>query len=167
MKKLYTRAGDSGFSTTLSQSNIPKTDIVFDLLGGIDEASSTLLLAYALCGDEKFKEDIKKICSDLVLLCGEIAGGKRFVTPEIIKCLETKIDEYCTEGDCSCGFLPLTDNPAAAAVSVARAVVRRAERCAVKFYGQKSDKGDILKYLNRLSDFLYALSRQIANELKT
>lgn len=155
--KLYTKAGDTGRASTLTRKNIPKNSPVFELLGTLDELSSSLGVARQDAPD--LLAVLEQLQCDLQAVCGELAGADRFVTRGQIEHLEKAIDSV-TEGieGCESFALPGT-SPGGAALDVARTVARRAERCAVAASQFGGITREMLAWLNRLSDLLYALAR--------
>ena len=152
--KIYTRKGDKGYSSTITQTNISKSDDVFELLGSLDEVSAFLSLANVYLETGRIKSFINQIQNELILLCEEIAGGEKRLNTDCIKAMEKMIDDFIPQNSVfKCSAL-ISDNPASAVLNIARTAVRRAERTAVRM------KTDIIivTYLNRLSDLLYAFS---------
>lgn len=155
MAKLYTGTGDGGYTNTLSGAKVSKTDALIELLGSLDELSAVLGVAKVNAFDAKLKADIEKIQTKLIGVMGEVAGGKRCVTADCPKAVEEICDRYQTEFE---GFTISGVNVVSANLSLARTVCRRAERNAVKVSQQGRIGKDMLKWLNRTSDLLYAMS---------
>ena len=155
---LYTKHGDNGFSGTLNRINIPKNSPVFELLGTLDEFTSSLGVA-----KEKASADIGTIIEELqqnlIALSGEIAGGKKFATPEHVARLESAIDSIMTGMPEFEGFILPGKTACGVALDVARTVARRAERTAVGLSQIGGISRDVLMWLNRMSDLTYALAR--------
>ena len=157
MSKLYTKTGDTGRASTLTRQNIPKNSPIFELLGTLDELTSCLGVARTKASG--MAELLEQIQADLMGVSGELAGGKRYAEPERIAQLERAIDSVC-EGNASfSGFVLPGQTEGGAALDVARTVARRAERCAVAASQTGGITRDMLAWLNRLSDLLYALAR--------
>jgi len=157
MSNLYTKAGDTGRASTLTRLNIPKNSPIFELLGTLDELSSCLGVARSKASD--MDEVLQQIQQDLVGICGELAGGSKYASTDRVTQLERAIDSVCAGADAvEIGVLP-GKTEGGAALDVARAVARRAERCAVASSQTGGITREMLSWLNRLSDLLYALAR--------
>lgn len=153
---LYTGAGDKGYTKTLKNNHIPKSDDLINLLGTLDEFSSALGVAKVSCYDKKLIADIEAIQKKMIGIMGEIAGGKPSVTDDCVKVVEQMTDGYTLEE-----FKEFTiggENPVSANLNLARTIVRRGERIAVKLNMGGRIKAVTLAYLNRLSDLVYAMS---------
>ena len=159
MDKLYTGAGDNGYTSTLSQRRISKTDIVIELLGSLDELSAALGVAKAENNSDMLAKDIDALQKKLIGVMGEIAGAKTSVTKECPEVLEKMCDKY-TDG--FSGFTVSGENTVSAYLSLARTIARRAERIAVKASQTGRVSKLMLVWLNRLSDLLYAMSQYAA-----
>lgn len=155
--KLYTKAGDGGRASTMNRRNIPKDSPVFELLGTLDELGSAL--GAAKCAAPKAAPLIEPLQSDLIRLCGELAGGKPFASEEETANLERVIDSIQKETPEFSGFILPGKTPGGAALDQARTIARRAERRAVTYSVTGQVSAAALKWLNRLSDLIYALAR--------
>lgn len=154
---IYTKSGDEGFSSTVSRRHIPKNSPVFDLLGSLDECASLLGTAKAKVSSDK-RELIDKIQADISAVCGEVAGAMPFATTEKVLQLENAIDMMMNHKDID-GFVKQGKTEAGAIVDFSRAVMRRAERQAVTMSQSGGVSRELLSWLNRMSDFLYAFAR--------
>ncbi len=161
MDKLYTGAGDKGYTSTLSQRRISKTDIIIELLGTLDELSAALGVCVVHISDDKLKKDINAIQIKLIEVMGEVAGGKTSVIDECPCALERMCDKYSKGFE---GFTISGKNAASAYLSLARTIARRAERIAVKAGQLGRVKPQLLIWLNRLSDVIYAMSQYAAKD---
>lgn len=161
MDKIYTGAGDQGYTSTLAQRRISKTDIIIELLGSMDELSAALGVARVYARDKQLISDIEAVQKKLVGVMGELAGGKISVTQECPGAVERMCDKYSDGFD---GFTIGGDNPVSAHLSLARSIARRAERAAVKASQLGRVRKQTLVWLNRLSDLLYAMSQYAASE---
>ena len=165
--KIYTRKGDDGTTGLLYSGRVRKDSAVISANGAVDEAQAALGVARAGTEPGSELDDILiGVERDLYVLMAELATaaanrsklqpGVTLVTPDMVASLEGQIDAVTAR------FPPLTDfvipghDPLSAALDVARTVVRRAERAAL---GAASDGSDVVPYLNRLSDLLWALAR--------
>jgi cob(I)alamin adenosyltransferase len=165
--KIYTRKGDDGTTGLLYGGRVAKDSGVIAANGAVDEAQASLgvVRAGAEPGSE-LDEILIGVERDLYMLMAELATapanrrklrpGVSLVTPEMVVALEDRIDAITPR------FPPLTDfvipghDPVSASLDVARTVVRRAEREALSAAAAGSQ---VVPYLNRLSDLLWALAR--------
>lgn len=153
---LYTRGGDKGYTKTLKNNHIPKSDDLINLLGTLDEFSSALGVAKVSGYDKELNKDIEAIQKKMIEIMGEIAGGKQSVSEDCVKVIEGMTDTYST-GEFS-GFTVGGENPVSANLNLARTIIRRGERIAVKLNMGGRVRAVTLAYLNRLSDLIYAMS---------
>lgn len=167
MAKVTTGTGDTGYTGLLGEQRVPKYDARPDTFGTVDEATSALGLARALTADSKVKEIIYQIQQELYLLMGELATppenyekmGLR-ITPEHVQRLEQTEEALKQEVEIPNKFIIPGDTPDGAALDLARTVIRRAERMAVKLlHDGVIENGEVVRYLNRLSDLIFILAR--------
>lgn len=162
MGKLYTGFGDKGYTQTANSRHISKSDTIIELLGTVDEFTSQLGAAKAYTSDNALAADIEQIQKKLISVMGEIAGGAQSVTEECAARLEQMCDKY--SGGALGEFTLPGKNIVSAQLDIARTVVRRAERIAVKAAQTGRVKNTLLVYINRLSDVMYAMSQYAAKE---
>ena len=135
---LYTKKGDTGFTSTMNRMMIEKSSPVFYLLGTLDEFTSALGMAKPWV-PAQLLEIVRQIQNDVILLSEEIAGGPRFATHERVASLEKAVDSvsetlpqhFETQPGGALGPAVPGASKAGAALDLARAIVRRAEREAV------------------------------------
>ncbi len=154
---IYTKHGDCGLSSTISASAIPKDDIIFELLGNLDELGSCLGVARCNCTDSMCGK-LEQIQLDLIKLSTHIAGGDAFDYKGITGNYEVFIDSLETIVDTPNCIVVSGGCTASAHIDLCRAVARRCERCAVTFVHKYCFDACIVEYLNRLSDYLFMLS---------
>jgi len=170
--RIYTRTGDTGKSSLFSGERRLKTDAIFEALGATDELSSHLGLAmeYATENHHEYVDLLERVQCILQDVGSAIATPKSSArqvhldrtnfSPKLTSELEEWIDEYSANLPPLENFILPGGGKTAAALHVARAVCRRAERCIVPLVKSDELEGETLKYLNRLSDFLFVLARQ-------
>jgi cob(I)alamin adenosyltransferase len=164
MTKLYTRRGDDGQTGWLGSGRLPKNHPIIEALGALDEASAALGFARASSQDSRTQEVLLAVQRDLYRLMTEISASRdaaaRFptVNTEQVAWLEAQIDAISKGIDLPEEFILPGDSQAGAALALARAVVRKAERRVVDLY-QEGAVGNpaVLQYLNRLSSLLFVL----------
>ena len=162
MTKLYTKNGDKGYTQTLNNKHISKCDVIIELIGTLDEFSSCLGVAKVHTKNDVLLRDIELLQKKLISIMGELAGGKISVTEECVKTVEEMTDCYSGKFE---GFSLAGTNSSSAYLDLARCVVRRGERLAVKASQQGRIRAVTLAYLNRVSDLVYAMSRYAENNI--
>ncbi len=169
MAKVTTGTGDTGYTGLLGEQRVPKYDPRPDTFGTVDEATSALGLARALSSDTKAKQIIYQVQQELYLLMGELATppenyekmGLR-MTAEHVQRLEQVENILKEEVEIPNKFIIPGDTPDGAALDLARTIIRRAERMAVKLlHDGVIQNGEVVRYLNRLSDLIFILARYI------
>jgi len=170
-RKVYTRTGDDGTTALLFGGRVAKDTVGPDAYGAVDEAVSTLGLARAEAerGSE-LDELLVRLQRELFVVGAELAtapenrekleDGVSRTTVAMVEALEPVIDEITARYEPPTEFVLPGENRVAAALDVARAVVRRAERQAVGAAnaGWLVDSA-VVPYLNRLADLVYTLAR--------
>ncbi len=156
--ELYTKKGDGGRASTITRMNIPKNSPIFELLGTLDEFTSALGVAKRKA-PASLAPLLEEIQGHVIALNGELAGGQKFATGEKVRQLEAAIDSLMENVPPFSGFILPGGSEGGAALDLARAVARRAERCAVAASQTGGVNRDVLAWMNRLSDLLYALAR--------
>ena len=143
-----TKSGDQGETSLFDGQRVPKTHPRIELVGVLDELNSHLGLAGGL-------EDLQTVLFDLGAVVAE--PGNRADFAEVLSHLEADAEALEATLPPLQNFILPGGHERAARLHVARSVWRRAERVAVDLGGMD---GDILAYLNRLSDYLFLLARQ-------
>jgi cob(I)alamin adenosyltransferase len=165
--KIYTRKGDDGTTGLLFGGRVRKDDPRIEANGAVDEAQAALGVARAATepGSE-LDVLLVTIERELWVLMAEVATapedrhklapGKSLVMPEMVTALEEHIDAIGERCEMPKDFVVPGQGRVAAALDVARTVVRRAERLALALPGDDSHVGP---YLNRLSDLCWMMAR--------
>jgi cob(I)alamin adenosyltransferase len=173
--KVYTKTGDQGVASLYSSERRSKADSCFQALGDVDEANAHLGLARSYCGgDEMLISQLAEIQSRLFDLGAQLATPRTSSNTsklqrtefhdEHVTTLETWIDSMDGQLSPLRNFiLPGGGNPGSATLHVARAVVRRAERSVVPLLEAGDVDAVVLRYLNRLSDYLFVAARYAAH----
>jgi len=175
MPRIYTRTGDDGTTGLLYGGRVTKDDLVTEAYGTTDEAVAVLGLARALTSDDAMAADLLALQRELFVVGADLATNPSerkklepeisLVTAKMVERLERRIDDLVELRALPSVFIVPGANPASAAIDVARAVVRRAERAVVALErAQRSVNPEVRRYLNRLSDLLFALARWQAGE---
>lgn len=166
--KLYTRTGDKG-KTSIIGGRVDKDDIRVEAYGTVDEVNCFIGQAVVELDPNLFKEeigDLEKIQHELFDCGGDLANvtKKRVpkLTAEAITYLEGKIDRLIVEAPELEKFILPGGAKASASIHIARTVTRRAERLVVSLAKVDEETPIVcLQYLNRLSDYFFALARVI------
>ena len=169
--KVYTKRGDDGTTGLLYGGRVDKDDLRTEAYGTVDEACSALGLARAALVDEPLWHDrVLAVQREMFVLgaqlathtdhWGQLTDGVSRVTPAMIDAMETGIDALTGELPLPEEFVVPGQRPAGAAIDLARTIVRRAERTVVAMLRRELLPDDLLvRYLNRLSDYLFVLAR--------
>lgn len=163
--RIYTRTGDAGETGLIGGDRVPKQSARIEALGDVDELNACIGVSRLHALDSKLAEPLAKIQNWLFELGAEVATppASRFINETIgsehIEFLESSIDAQT-------GKLPELHNfvlpggaPLAAHLHLARTVCRRAERSILKLAESSPVRRDVLKFINRLSDWLFVAAR--------
>jgi cob(I)alamin adenosyltransferase len=163
LTRIYTRQGDDGQTHLGDMSRVPKTHPRIEAYGDVDELNAQLGVALTVDGlPEAYARWLRRVQNDLFDLGADLAvpeGGERErlrVVAEQTAWLEARCDEVNATLEPLRSFVLPGGTPAAAHLHVCRTVCRRAERRALLV---EDANPEIVRYLNRLSDLLFILSR--------
>lgn len=172
LNKIYTRTGDDGTTALGTGERRPKYDLRIAAFGTIDETNASIGIARTVLGASHDVLDplLSRIQNDLFDLGADLAvpddGRERDLEPlRIIETqvtrLEDDIDKLNKDLEPLKSFVLPAGNPASAALHLARTIARRAERQMVSLADQEDGNvgSPALKYINRLSDFLFVAGR--------
>jgi cob(I)alamin adenosyltransferase len=163
----FSKKGDRGFTSLLGGQRVPKYDPRPDTYGTLDEAASALGMAKASASKKKTREIISRLQEDLLVLGAELAAlpeDRQKLSKRIgagnVDSLERLIAELQGEVEIGRAFILPGETLSGAGLDLARAIVRRAERKAVRLFRKKTlDNGVALRFLNRMADLLFVLAR--------
>jgi cob(I)alamin adenosyltransferase len=180
LNKIYTRTGDAGTTALGSGERVPKHALRIAAYGTVDETNASVGMArtHLDAGHRGIDDKLVRIQNDLFDLGADLCMPDRGGTPAYeplrvseaqVKRLEEEIDEMNGELQPLRSFVLPGGAPAAAALHVARTVCRRAERLMVELAGVPDEpvSEPALKYVNRLSDFLFVASRYVNDRGKS
>ncbi|MBS4536327.1 cob(I)yrinic acid a,c-diamide adenosyltransferase [Clostridium sp. D2Q-14] len=167
--RVYTRTGDKGKTSLYDSKRVFKDSARVESYGTIDELNSTLGLAKNFIDDKKMYDLIHNIQRKLFDVAAELATEDKAklkfqITKEDVKFLENKIDEYLDLIKTPDHFVIPGSGKAAGYMHVSRTICRRAERRIITLAREIDVNEHLLKYINRLSDLIYSLSRYLENE---
>lgn len=170
-RSIVTRTGDDGTTSLLYGQRVPKDHPQIEAVGAFDELNAVLGAAKAAATDASRRRTLEEIQGDLVALMGELACAEADVArhaaskfarvgePELAR-LDAAVAALEALGLSFDGWATPGANPFAAALDVARAVARRAERrlVALPAHG-RSVRPVVRQYVNRLADLLWLMAR--------
>jgi cob(I)alamin adenosyltransferase len=160
----YTAKGDDGTTGLLGEGRVPKYHVRMEAVGALDEASAALGLARAQCSGPQTAPILLQAQRDLYKLMAEVAATPEnaqrfhFIDEARVNWLEKQTDELSTIVEMPKEFILPGDTLGGATLSMARAIVRRAERCVVNLFDDEVVVNpDLQRYLNRLSSLCFVL----------
>ncbi len=176
--KIYTKTGDKGKTSLFGGTRVEKYNLRIEAYGTIDELNSHIGL---LRDQEIANNDVKnllKIQNELFTLGSMLAtpkdkeklknGKDRLAIPKItdneIQFLETEMDKMNENLPVMTHFILPGGHATVSFCHIARCVCRRAERLVVKLSTSEEIELDTIKYLNRLSDYLFVLARKLTRD---
>ena len=173
--KIYTKTGDKGTTSLVGGSRVAKDDPRLEAYGTVDELNSFIGLLSDTDGvSDPLKTELKHIQNTLFNLGSQLASLPEdiekyripVVTQADIEALETSIDRMQESLVPLKKFILPGGHPSVSLAHVARSVCRRAERRTVTLCHAESEAGldTALRYLNRLSDYLFVAARSLAHE---
>lgn len=170
--KIYTKTGDLGTTSLFGGKRVSKADLRIDAYGTVDELNSFLGLVRDQEVNVKRKETLIRIQNSLFVMGSILAtepGNAKVKIPSLqeaeILFLEQEIDVMESELAPLRFFILPGGHSSVSFCHVARTVCRRAERLVTALHDQESIDPLVIKYLNRLSDYLFVLSRKMSKEL--
>ncbi len=171
--KIYTKKGDKGETSLLGGTRVKKSHIRIESYGTVDELNSWIGLIRDQAIDKNSKDLLIHIQDRLFTIGSHLASdpskhGIRIpdIKEEDIVKLEKEIDKMNETLPEMKSFVLPGGHPTVSYCHIARCVCRRAERCAVNLSAEDQVEEIVIKYLNRLSDYLFVLSRKLSHDLK-
>ena len=171
LNKIYTRTGDDGTSGLVDGSRVSKSSPRMTAIGDVDEANSALGLSIAHLGDHPLAASLFRIQNELFDLGADLATpvtdaadpdwALRMIPAQAAR-LEREIDAMNETLSPLASFILPGGSAAVAALHLARAIVRRAERATVELAKSERINPPAATYLNRLSDHLFVAARSVA-----
>jgi len=169
--KIYTKTGDSGSTSLIGGKRVPKYHERIEVYGSLDELISFIGLLRDSLESEKYQEILIKIqdrlmvCSSLLASdCVECTEDLPKIYDKDIELLEKEIDKMEASLEPLMSFILPGGHQAVSVCHIARTICRRIERQVVKLSEQVILDELIVKYLNRLSDYLFVLARRISKD---
>lgn len=160
----YTTKGDDGTTNLLGEGRVTKYHARIEAVGTLDESTAALGLARAQCLDPRSNTIIVEAQRDLYKLMAEVAATPEnaakfhFIDAARVTWLEEQTDALSKLVEMPKEFILPGDSLAGAALSLARTIIRRAERRVVELFDeQEVSNPDLQRYLNRLSSLCFVL----------
>lgn len=169
---LYTKTGDDGTTALFGGKRVPKNDPLVSCYGTVDETNCHIGLVASVLPDGEEKTFLHAVQGDLLTIGGVLAGAKIDLAPvePRIPQMEQRMDGIWHNLPPLHGFILPTGTQQSSFAHIARSVCRRAERKLVKLKNKSAegvDTGSLLlmiRYVNRLSDYLFALARKLNHD---
>ncbi|MCB9221392.1 MAG: cob(I)yrinic acid a,c-diamide adenosyltransferase [Ignavibacteria bacterium] len=168
--KIYTKTGDDGTTGLFNGKRVSKAALRVEAYGTVDELNTVVGLAYSFECPEPVKSELKHIMNILFTVGADLATPidqyiksqaiERTSEVEITR-LEEAIDRYDEDLKPLKNFILPGGHHSAAFLHNARTVCRRAERLTVELASTEKINDNIIKYLNRLSDYFFAAARYV------
>lgn len=172
--KIYTKTGDKGTTSLIGGTKVPKSHRRIEAYGTVDELNSFTGLSLDYLNNQSVPNVLREIQDRLFTIGSALACDPEKETKlkipdlkeEDIILLEAEMDKMNEELPPMKSFILPGGHVTASTLHVARCVCRRAERCCVRLQKKKEEiEPLIIQYLNRLSDYLFVLSRFAAHRL--
>lgn len=162
---IYTKKGDKGYTKNIKGEKISKSCLKIKALGSIDELNSFCgaIVSFSQSNIESLlvKDMVLKIQNNLFVIQSILGESNLKLNSKEVNWLEKNIDKMTSEMPKLNKFIIPSGNNSANITHIARSVCRRAEREIMALSEKEKIEPNILKYINRLSDFLFTLARFI------
>lgn len=166
--KIYTKTGDRGETGLFAGGRVPKDHLRVDAYGNVDELNAVIGMVRMQVQDAEIEAALRRTQSELFSLGADLAtpleaGAAAIVRmdEEMVARLEEEIDRFETELEPLTRFILPGGSPAGATLHFARTVCRRAERLTVTLARGEAINEAAVRYLNRLSDWLFVAARLV------
>jgi cob(I)alamin adenosyltransferase len=163
--RVYTRSGDKGDTGLVDGSRVSKASLRVDAYGEVDELNSLLGLVRVKLSDTEIDEVLGAIQNDLFIVGADLASPLSIKCPRIekgfIDALEKWADRYFKKLEPLKEFILPGGSESGALLHLARTTARRAERRVVRLGAEAEINPLTIAYLNRLSDLLFVLAREV------
>lgn len=171
---VYTRTGDAGTTSLVGGTRVPKTHIRLEAYGTVDELNAQLGLLLTYLSDERDARFVRRVQHTLFSVGAQLATDifqssvcqRSVVTSEQVAEIEREIDYVDSLLPPLRAFVLPGGGRGAAVCHVCRTVCRRAERRILSLAQEAEVASELLAYVNRLSDYLFVLSRKMNQDEK-
>lgn len=165
--RIYTKTGDKGNTSLIGGTKVPKSHLRIEAYGTVDELNSYIGLCRDLLATENERSLLREIQDRLFTIGSTLAcdpeKDSKLKIPDLVEkdisLLENEIDKMDQSLPVMKNFIIPGGHPAVSHLHIARCICRRAERSCVRLQGESPVEGIVIKYLNRLSDYLFVLAR--------
>ncbi len=162
--KIYTKSGDSGETGTLGKGRVSKNSALMGAIGNLDELNASLGLAASFAKQDLLVDEIRRVQGHLFEIGAELASGssENHLVKNIVHntdVLEKEIDDAERNLTALTQFILPGGTSLAAHLHLSRTICRRAERSLVELQNTQSIREELFAYLNRLSDWMFVMSR--------
>jgi cob(I)alamin adenosyltransferase len=165
--KIYTKTGDEGETGLFGGARVSKASVRVEAYGEVDELNSAVGWARVAVSDPDLDSLLNQIQNDLFEVGAELGSTEDrkkksampLVTEPQVEALERAIDKYEEGPPALTSFVLPGGSEGASRFHLSRCVCRRAERSLVALGAQEVVRGEVFRYLNRLSDLLFVLAR--------
>ena len=165
--KIYTKTGDAGDTGLFGGARVSKASLRVGAYGEVDELNSTIGWARVAAQDSDLDPLLNQIQNDLFEVGAELGStlerkqksSMPLIAEPQVEALERAIDKYEEGPPALTSFVLPGGSEGAARFHVARCVCRRAERSLVALGAHETIRGELFRYINRLSDLLFVLAR--------
>jgi cob(I)alamin adenosyltransferase len=173
--KIYTKTGDKGKTSLIGGTKVPKSHLRIEAYGTVDELNSWIGLCGDLTEDNNGQATLREIQDRLFTIGSSLACDPekepKMKIPDLqetdITLLENEIDRMSESLPAMKSFIIPGGHPVVSNLHITRCVCRRAERCCVRLETENEEiEPIVIKYLNRLSDYLFILARFAGKQLK-
>ncbi len=176
--KIYTKTGDKGTTALFGGTRVPKYHLRIETYGTVDELNTNIGMIRSQQIDEETDKKLIEIQKNLFTLGSELAtdpakavmksGKERLKISKLrekqVEDLEKEIDKMNENLPPLQHFILPGGDVTVSYCHISRTVCRRAERLATALFNEENFEESLLKYLNRLSDYLFVLARKIAHD---
>ncbi len=165
--KIYTKTGDDGTTGLFNGVRVSKNNLRVECYGTIDELNSMIGVCYSMETSEELKSNLEKVMHILFRLATDLATPStppplfpiQRINEDDISLLEQLIDKYDEELPPLRNFIYPTGTNSSSMLQLARTVARRAERLIISLVESNDVNLVIVKFVNRLSDYLFTAAR--------
>ena len=171
MKKslVYTKTGDKGTTSLVGGTRVPKTHIRLEAYGTVDELNSNLGFLITFLSDKPDRQFLQQVQDRLFAIGSYLATDREktrlkeasIITPEQVEAIEREIDRLDDKLPPLSAFILPGGSRGAAVCHICRTVCRRTERRILTLSETCTISPEVLAFVNRLSDYLFVLSRKI------
>ncbi|MDA9935565.1 cob(I)yrinic acid a,c-diamide adenosyltransferase [Candidatus Marinimicrobia bacterium] len=162
--KVTTKTGDDGKTSLGDGKRVKKNHVIIDTLGELDNLNAVIGWAEVSSSSKKYSKDLKSIQQDIFNISGDISlpdGKSKLLKEERIFFLEDKIKVMSKNLPPLKEFILPGGSEFNARLHILRTTARNTERCLVAMQQDEGKNSLHLKYLNRLSDYLFLLARAV------